>query len=234
MKLFAALLAMCSAGCFATIPAPFGEGTEVLKPHATGVTLLAAGGGAGGLCSGTQSCPGQGGVGGELRVRLGLRGNQEIGVSGYGAFLGRTADASGKTPPSTFIAGGEVSYKIAPVSWFALVGGAGAADQGGNFVVGGNLGAIIAPYTSEHGSQLYTGARGSFGIPVINGAKSATESVIVPVGFSFKSGGDVRVFLESGLAIGFNQLSTDGPPPTSQSSTYVGGYGAVGILLVVR
>ena len=57
--------------------------------------------------------------------------------------------------------------------------------------------------------------------------------VLVPVGFSFKSGGDVRVFLESGVAIGFNQYATD-VPKTSQSSIYVGGYGAVGILLTVR
>jgi len=234
MKTLVAALSIAATGCFATIPAPFGEGTEVLKPHATGITLLAAGGGAGGLCNAAQSCPGQGGAGGELRIRLGLRGNQEIGVSGYGAFLGRTADASGATPPTTFIGGGEVSYKIAPVPWFALVGGAGAADQGGNFVVGGNLAAIIAPYTSEHGTELYTGARGSFGIPVINGAKSATESVIVPVGFSFKSGGDVRVILESGLAVGFNQYASDTPPQTSQSATYVGGYGAVGVLVTIR
>ncbi len=228
-------LLLANAGCFATVPAPFAEGTEVLKPHATGVTLVAAGGGVGGFCgAGTQSCPAQGGAGGEVRIRLGLRGNQELGVSGYGAFVATQGNASSLTqsPATTFIGGGEVSYKVAPVPWLAFVGGAGALDEGGTAVVGGNLAAIVAPYTSEHGTELYTGARGSFAIPVLSGAKGATESVIVPVGLSFKSGSDVRIFLESGLAVGFNQYRNDNGVETD--STYVGGYGALGVMVMIR
>jgi hypothetical protein len=226
MRLLVAALSIAATGCFATVPAPFAEGTEVLKPHATGVALVAAGGGVGGICKAPATCAGQGGVGGELRIRLGLRGNQEIGVSGYGAFVASSNN--------TFIGGGEISYKIAPVPWLAFVAGAGGMDENDYAIFGGNLAAIIAPYTSEHGSQLYTGARGSFGIPLMKNATGATESVIVPVGFSFKSGGDVRVFLEGGLAVAFNQYHDELNSLASQESTFVGGYGAVGILLTVR
>src|SRR5215468_8700615 len=102
MRTLTVLVLGCT-GCFATVPSPFAEGPEVLKPHATGVTLVAAGGGVGGICKAPAPCAGQGGVGGELRIRLGLRGNQELGVSGYGAFVA--------TSSSTFIGGGEISYK---------------------------------------------------------------------------------------------------------------------------
>ena len=175
----------------ATVPAPIAEGTEVLPPHAAGVTLAGAGGGFGAFCKSTESCSSQLGVGGEARVRLGLRGHQEIGVSGR-------------------------------------------FRRDRHVVVGGSLGLLVAPYTSEKGTELYTGARGSFGIPIFNGGSGATESVVVPVGFSFKSGSDVRVSFEGGLAVGFNQYRNAADPKSNLDATYLGGYGAVGVLLMVR
>jgi len=234
MKL--AALAIFLTGCFATVPAPIAEGTEVLPPHATGVTLAGAGGGFGGICKATQSCLSQFGAGGEARIRLGFRGHQEIGASGFGAFVtsqGDTSSLAGQAQ-TTFIAGGELSYKIAPVPWLAIVAGAGALDRDGNAGVGGNLAVLVAPYTSETGTELYSGARGSFAIPIFKGGTGASESVVVPVGFSFKSGSDVRVFFEGGLAIGFSQYDSTSDPKTSQDATWVGGYGAIGVLVVIR
>jgi hypothetical protein len=240
MKLLGGALAIAApftmTACFATVPAPFAEGTEVLPPHTTGLTLVGAGGGVGGFCKPTETCLAQFGVGGEARIRLGLRGNQELGASGYGAFVtsqGNTSSLS-QQPSTTFIGGGEVSWKIALVPAFAIVAGAGALDEGGSPVVGGNVGLVVAPYTSAKGTELYTGARGSFGIPIFKGGSGATESVVVPVGFSFKSGNDVRVFLEGGLAVGFNQYRDAADPKSNQDSSYLGGYGAVGVLLMVR
>src|SRR5512142_2544434 len=131
MRLLGAALAVASTGCFATVPAPFAEGTEVLKPHASGLTLVAAGGGVAGSCKAPQTCPAQGGVGGEARVRIGLRGNQELGASGYGAFVATQGNSGSLTqsPSTTFIGGGELSYKVAPVPWLAFVAGAGALDE---------------------------------------------------------------------------------------------------------
>ncbi len=234
-------LAICisffGTGCFATVPAPIAEGTEVLPPHAVGLTLAGAGGGLGGFCAaGTQSCSTQFGAGGEARLRVGLPGHQEIGVSGIAAFVTSEGDASSLSgqPQTNFVGGGEVSYKIAPVPAFAIVLGGGALDEGGTAVVGGNLSLLVAPYTSQRGTEVYTGVRGSFGIPILNGATGATESLIVPVGFSFKSGSDVRLFLEGGLAVGFTQYRNAGATDTNQDATFVGGYGAVGVLLMVR
>ena len=106
-------LAITLTGCLATVPAPIAEGTEVLPPHAFGVTLAGAGGGLGGICKATESCPSQFGVGGEARVRLGLPGHQEIGVSGFGAIVtsqGNTSSLSGQ-PQTTFVSGGSLSYE---------------------------------------------------------------------------------------------------------------------------
>lgn len=236
MKSIVAAVSIAATGCFATVPAPIAEGTEVLPPHAAGLTLAGAGGGFGGICKATESCLSQLGVGGEGRIRLGLRGHQEIGASGFGAFVtsqGNTSSLAGQ-PSTTFIGGGEVSYKIAPVPPFAIVAGAGALDEGGSAVIGGSLALLVAPYTSEKGTELYTGARGSFGIPVFKGGSGATESLVVPVGFSFKSGRDVRVFFEGGLAVGFNQYTDAADPKSNQDTTYVGGYGAIGVLVMVR
>lgn len=229
-------LVLLSTGCFPAMPAPIAEGTEILPPHAAGLTLVAAGGGFGGMCKATQSCESQFGVGGEGRLRLGLPGHQEIGASGFGAFVtsqGDTSSLAGQ-PESTFVAGGDVSYKIAPIPWLAIVAAAGALDRGGTAAVGGSLALLVAPYTSEKGTELYTGARGSFAIPIFSGGTGAAESLVVPVGLSLKSGRDVRVFFEGGLAVGFDQYHAAIDPKTSQDATFVGGYGAIGVLVMVR
>jgi hypothetical protein len=236
MKILVAALVLATTGCLATVPAPIAEGTEVLKPHATGLTLAAAGAGFAGMCNAKQTCLSQFGVGGEARVRIGLRGNQEIGASGFAAFVvqqGDTSSLAGQAE-TRFVGGGELSYKIAPVPWFAIVAGAGALDEGGTPVIGGDLALLVAPYTSGQGTQVYTGARGSFGIPIFSGGTGTAESLVVPVGLSLKSGSDVRVFFEGGLAIGFDQYKSSIDPKTSQDATYLGGYGAIGVLLMVR
>ena len=229
-------LAIVSTGCFATVPSPIAEGTEVLPTHAVGLTLAAAGGGVGGFCKPTESCLAQLGAGGEARLRVGLPGHQELGVSGFGAFVTSQGNSSAlsQQPTTTFVDGGELSHKVAPVPAFAIVAGAGALDEGDTPVVGGDLALIVAPYTSAKGAEIYTGARGSFGIPIFKGGSGATEGLVVPVGFSFKSGSDVRVFFEGGLAVGFNQYRDALDPKSNQDTSYVGGYGAIGVLVVVR
>jgi hypothetical protein len=235
MRFAAGALALATTGCAATMPAPIAEGTEVLKPHAVGLTLAAAGAGFAGTCGAKATCLSQFGFGGEARVRLGLGGHQEIGASGFGAFVvqqGDTSSLAGQAQ-TRFVGGGELSYKIAPVPWLAIVAGAGALDENGTPVVGGDLAVLVAPYTGGQGAQLYTGARGSFGIPIFSGGTATAEGLVVPVGFSFKSGSDVRVFFEGGLAVGFDQYKSTADPKTNQDATYLGGYGAAGVLLMV-
>ncbi len=208
------------------MPAFVGESTEVLGRGEIGVT------GAGGLGAvdnlGTKSS-GQVAGAGEVRVRVGVGASQEVGVTGFGG-VGSTS-SSGSTIP--YEAGAKLSYKIAPASWLAFVASGGAFDQSQTSAIGGDLAAIVAPYTDRAGDQLYTGVKGSFAIPVLQNARGATEVLTLPVGFALRSSRNVRVFFEGGALLGFAEFYGATTLPSS-NGTSVGGYGAVAVRVGFR
>lgn len=220
-------LALLTSGCYTAMPPAFGESTEVLPPHAVGMSLV---GGGGGLAS-TNGFTSQGAAGGEARVRVGVSGNQELGLSGFGG-----ANV-GSSPFVLF--GGAISYKGAPVPWLAFVVRAGVMGQGAPSdstltpVFAADLAAILAPYTSKSGTQLYTGVRGGFGIPVVQGATGSVELFTAPLGLWFHSGGDVRMFVEGGPVVAFTQ-SHSSDIMMNGSSPWLGGYGALGVEVLIR
>jgi hypothetical protein len=213
-----------TTGSYGALPPALGESTEVLKPHAVGVTFA---GGAGGVAS-TANLNGTAVALGEARVRIGVVGGQEIGVSGFaGASLANTPD---------FLFGGAISYKAAPLEWLAFVLRAGVIGDVSVPVFSADLAVIVAPYTGKDGTQLFSGLRGGVGIPVASGVQASTESFNVPVGLSFHSGGDVRVIVEGGLIVAFSQEYVTDPPPTGthHNSPWLGGYGAVAVQVILR
>ena len=105
------VVCVTTGGCFASMPPPLAEGTDVLPPNAVGLTVAAGGGGISQIC---RNCTGgvDGGAG-EGRLRVGIGGQGEIGVSGFGGFV---ESAAGEGSAMVF-GGGELSYKIAPAPW---------------------------------------------------------------------------------------------------------------------
>jgi hypothetical protein len=221
-----AALAFALSACYPTLPPVFAEGTEVLPAGKVGLTLLGAGAGGATAQPNNLATLTTAGGGLEARVRIGLGLKQEIGVTGS-AMVGTS---NGGDPP--FAAGASLAYKVAPVQWLALIANAGVLDTNAASVVvfGGDLGAVVAPYTAKDGSQLYTGLRGSFSIPVLTNqnAHAVNEALTVPIGYKFELGEHNRLFLEGGLLLGFTQLTHELTIPVTDSYTSYGGYGLVG------
>lgn len=220
-------LLLCA--CSSTLPTPFLEGTQVLPPNAIGLTL----GGGGGIV-GCNQCNAIYAAGGEARLRVGIGNHQEIGATGFGGAFGSGSSTSQASSSWAYVFGGSISYKVAPVPWLAFVASGGALDQQETAVFTGDLAAIVAPYTDSRGTQLYSGARGSFAIPVLSGAHGASEALTVPLGLSLRSGGDVHVFLEGGLVVGFNQFTDETTPTVNSDTTLIGGYASIGVLMIIR
>jgi hypothetical protein len=209
-------------GCFSTMPTAFGESTDVLAPHQVSLTVMGGGGAMSGTCS---SCSGAvGAAGGQARVRYGIDGKQEIGVSGFGV----AAFTTGSGSSALGSGGGEVSYKVAPDRRLAMVAGFGFIDiaSEGTAGVGGDLGVLIAPYIDDK-SSIYTGARAALvGYPQGNGAWS--ESISFPIGATLGSD-SVRPLVEGGLLVGWEQLNGSKGIGSPSSSAVLGGYGTIGI-----
>ena len=228
-----AVVGLATSGCVPTMPSQLAEGTEVLAPREVGLTLAGGGGVVGPCCGTSGKATGFGGAEGRLRVGVGAK--QEIGVSAFGGVGGDNA--------SSGAIGGKLAYKIAPAPWLAFIANAGSYDYitGGTgtthtAVFGGDLAAIVAPYTDSRGTQVYTGARGSFVIPVWSGSHGASEALTVPLGVMLKTGELVRVFLEGGFLAGFGQFRSESPPPDNYSGdvTLVGGYGTAAVQFILR
>lgn len=213
------------------MPSQFSESTEVLAPGKIGFTLAGGGSAIAGCCtSNNGSAVGFGG--GEARLRVGIGGQQELGVSAFGGV--------GSNSPVDGAVGGKIAYKLAPVRWFAIVANAGAYDfiGGGTSLshtatFGGDIAGILAATLDSKGDQIYSGARLSFAIPVLTNAQSATGSLTVPVGVMLVTSERVRVFLEGGLVGSVATYSTtDGM--YSGNATTLGGYGTLGVQFILR
>jgi hypothetical protein len=173
---------------------------------------------------GGASSNGQAALLGEARLRAGVGGHQEIGASLYGAVAFENAKS---------MFGAKLTYKLAPTSFLAFVAGAGALTLDGKLrALGADLAVVVSPYTSRGGHRVYTGARGAFAVPILPGARGATEGLTLPLGVALRASENLRVFMEAGLLVGgaqyFSQWYSDG------SSVIVGPYGAVGVELMIR
>jgi hypothetical protein len=227
-RLLVMLLASFFVGCYPALPPHFVESTDVLDARAVGVTV--AGGISGlaqGCCRSTTS--GQVVGGADVRARIGVGAKQEVGASLFAGL--------GSGTPVPYALGGEASYKVAPVSWLAIVAGGGAmvlTDPSTTAVLGGDVAAVVAPYTDQNGTQIYTGARSSLAIPILNGAHGATEAVTVPLGAMRGIGQPVRYFVEVGAIIAASQFHDEKNAINDGTATTLGGYAAAGMGFVFR
>lgn len=225
------LLGLLASACtYPTLSPHLAEGTEVLKPGQIGLTV-AGGGGVGGFTdskpSGSVSASSAGG-GVEGRVRVGLPGKQELGAS---AIAGGATGVGGGDPP--LLAGGEASYKIAPLPWLAFVVDLGAMDRviSSTAILGGSLAAIFAPYTAKNGTQIYAGVKGSVTAPILKDGSGTAELIDVPVGLALHTSERVRLYVEGGFMLGFGQVDSGGT--TTNTSGY-GGYGVFAFGYIFR
>jgi hypothetical protein len=92
-------------------------------------------------------------------------------------------------------------------------------------VFGGDLAVIAAPYTAANGSQLYTGLKGGFSVPVLQNVQATSESITFPIGFSLHTSERVRLIFEGGFVIGLTQLHSGAMPGATQDAASPGGYG---------
>jgi len=195
----------------------------VLAPGRVGLTV-AGGGGAGQFTINDNNASGRG-VGAEARVRVGLPGDQEVGLGGIaGISLPHTADS---------VAGGNLSYKIAPRRWLAFVGELGVLDKivSTTVIFAGSVAGIVAPYTADNGSQLYMGLKGGLSIPVLQDSSATTEVISLPVGYSWHATERMQLIAELGIGYGMEQINSGGT--TTPTSGY-GGYGLVAFGYTLR
>lgn len=211
---------LASAGCYPTLPPYLAESTEVLAPKKVGLTFVGAGAGSDTNCCGKGSAV-QGMTGIEARVRIGMGAKQELGAS----FFGGIGTAVTGDPP--WAVGGKGTYKIAPLPWFAIVANGGAMTfmVSSIAVLGGDLAVIVAPYTAPNGTQLYTGLKGGFSVPVLQNVQATSESFTLPVGVSIHTSDRVRLIFESGFVIGLSQTHSGSMPGATQDAASPGGYG---------
>lgn len=221
-------LALVASACYPTLPPHLAEGTDVLP--AGGVNLNVAGGAGDAQIkepvTGNYANSFLGGF--DVRVRTGIGAHSEIGAS---IFAGFGTGVAGGDPP--FGLGGKLSYKFAPIKWFAVVADAGALDfaVASIGVFSGDLALIFAPYTSANGTQLYVAGKGAFAIPVLQNATNVNEAIIVPIGLQLPLSDKVRMYFEAGPLLGFAQQSSGG---TTTSTNSFGGYGTVAATFLLR
>jgi hypothetical protein len=207
-------------GCFPTLPPHLAEGTEVLEPKKVGLAFVGGGGGFAANCCKQGASEEGGGL--EARVRVGVGARQEIGAA---FFAGIGSVVGGGDPP--FVVGGKGTYKIAPLRWLAVVadGGGMVFRVAGVAVLGGDLAFIAAPYIAPNGTQLYTGFKVGFSVPVLNNAQATNESFTVPIGVSLHVSRRTRLIFESGFVMGLSQVRSGAQPSPSQDAASPGGYG---------
>ena len=198
-----------------TVPPPFHvlETSETLAARKISVTA-GAGGGTGDL---DDCC-----VGGAARVRVGVGGNQEVGVDG------NVLLSSNST-----IGGVKLAYKWRPHEGIAFVAGPGfmfGGDTADKNAVGGDLGAIVSKPVGER-ATVYSALRLAVAVPLRDDMYElggVSESLVLPIGIGYPLGPQTRLFGELG-GIGALSQIRDGRTMEIDSHTNVGWYGAIAI-----
>ena len=216
MSRAASLAWLASACTYPTLSPALGEGTHVLRKDEVGVTVATGGGGGPHAIAGNDATSLGGGL--EGRVRIGLRGDQEIGLS-LGA--GIATKTTGEPP---VIMGATLSYKLAVRPWLAFVGELGIMDKpiSSTLIFAGSLAAILAIY-DDRDKQVYTGLKGSLAIPRLRDARGDAEVVSTAIGYAKLVNERVRLLAESGIFLGFGRVDSGG------TITSANGFGAYGL-----
>lgn len=217
---YATLILIVVAGCTplsATPPFHLTETTEVMKRGGVVVTPAFGGGGMG-LA---------GGVGGGGRVRIGVGGRQEVGAEAAGYYVGNGQRHAGDPAweGSTGAFGFKLSYKVAPVDYFAIVAGAGPGYGATGWALGADLGVIFARPRGV--LRPYGGAVGTFAVPVgraLDKDGGSTGGFSIPVGLGIVLSPRYRLYFEAGFLAAWANNS-----PVQEN---FGGYGAVGLGIV--
>lgn len=165
-----------------------------------------------------------GSVGGGLRARFGVGARQEVGVESTVLYAG-----SGEHHPgdpawvgSSAAFGLKLSWKIAPLPYFAVIAGPGFTASSVGNAVGGTAGVIFSRSTGL--VRPYAAAIGGFAVPVgraldMNGG--VTGGLGVPIGLALVLRPAIRLYFEAGFLAAW---ADDSPV-----STGLGGYGALGL-----
>jgi hypothetical protein len=210
----AGLLPACAP--FTPPPAvPFAETAEVLPKGNVGVTA-AGGGGALGLDGD--------GVGGAVRVRAGVGGNQEVGLEGTALFV----DSGSRKPEDPRWIGHSVagsvkaSWKLGLQPWFAVLGGVGSTFSATGDAVGGDFGMVFS--LPRGPVRPYGALRLAMAIPVDHGITDnggITGGIVVPFGVDFVLHRRAHLLLEGGILSGFGY--------DDSVSIHFGGYGSLAL-----
>jgi hypothetical protein len=172
------------------MPAPFhlSETARTLEPGKAAFT------GNAGLAWGDFGA----GDGGSGRVRVGLPGDQEVGVEG----LVTNVSAHTSIDLSGMGGGAKLSWKKSLAPWAAAVAGAGFGTARTGSSIGGDLAIVISkgdtlePYAALRlsGAKRVTGT----------GPANRMGLVTVPVGLSVNASRELRFFFEGGLSAIFS------------------------------
>jgi len=217
----------------ATPPFHFAETATILKPGEVGVT---AAGGVGGLGLGAH------GVGLGLRARIGVGGEQEVGVEGTVIHVedGDMPTAQMPWQGESDAFAGKLSWKIAMARWIAFVLGFGGSHSATGDAVGGDV-SLIASIPEPWGPfRPFLGVRTGLAVPVgrdTNEAGGFTQGVTVGLGTTLAVAENVDLVGEGGLlgawSHGYHSTSADTSRMTETKSEG-GAYLLLGIGLRFR
>jgi hypothetical protein len=212
---------MFCAGCSPfTAPLPFHmmESTEMLKAHEISLTAAIGGGGLG--------LDGQG-FGGGMRLGVGVSDRHSLRLEatmiGHDTGDPNSADEPWKGRHIDY--GWKLSWKYAPVGYFAFILGGGGSYTRANTGLGGDVAFLFgAPRALGGWFRPYGGVRVGVVAPVDPTEDSrggVTEEIVVPLGMAASLTENSRLYLEGGYLQGFSQ--------GSKLDNHSGLYGGIGV-----
>ena len=207
-----AALAVAATGC--TVPPPFHTLETARTLPARGVSVMIAGGGGAG--EDLESCCG----GAAARVRVGIGGDQEIGVDGSTIFS------------SSSVSGGfRLGYKNALSGHLAVFAGAGAFFIEGQQSAGADLGLVLSALDDDRPQVPSVGARLAAAIPIDSDLYSGggiSQTLVIPIGLARRLDAHWQGLIELG-GVGALSEGRFGSDRTVQTKLNLGVYGALAI-----
>lgn len=205
-------------GCapFTPPPAiPLAETAQILNKGHVGLTGTAGGGGM--FADGAA-------VGGDVRARVGVGANQEVGIEGSAVFVDAGNHRSGDPPwrGQSFAAAVKASWKLGLQPWAAVIAGVGPTFSATGDAMGVDFAAVFSRARGQ--VRPYAALRLALAIPVdheITANGGITGGVVVPVGIDVTVTDRVHFFVEAGLLNAWNY--------SDQVTWHIGGYGALAL-----
>jgi hypothetical protein len=203
---------------------------ETSQPLARGEVSVTAAGGAGSTVFDATVA----GLG--VRLGVGLGRGHELRVEGTGAESFNVPQD--KDHPQAWFGhtaawGYKLSWKYAPVPWFALIVGGGGSVSGTGLGVGGDVALLFSRPRGE--LRPYVGTRATIGVPVgrpIDDSGGVTPALVQAAGLAVVPKENVRIYVEGGLLVaGSNDTASSTGTAGGPRGTHVGGYGGMGLEL---